>query len=372
MFEQVMFGHCLRGLGRMMLRYQRRIILVVLLLFWPLLFSSGEDRDTYPDILYVGEAPCEYDAEQNCPRMLNLIDLQGDITTLVIGLWLSPETYQWSPDGSQILYRDEGTLQLYDMESAVSTPLAPTLEQPAWTVFSPDGDHLLLTNQDASFARDYDLYLLDLQSGELSLWLEQLPISGQPVWSPDGSYLLISVIDDAEQPALRLYRVNRGDTTLERITGHDDVALEAAPAYSPDGTQMVFTAGNVDENQLYLMEVGTGEVHQLTEGPDAKYTQDWSPDGQFVLFHQQGGYRTRPDPATLQLLHVDTGEIETLVTRPVIGGASWSPDGSQIAFTGGRRSGSDLCLYDLAAHEENCFEDANPFWLSVPLWRPTS
>src|SRR6188768_1737575 len=95
------------------------------------------------------------------------------------------------------------------------------------------------------------------------------------------------------QPALsdrQIAFIYAGDLYVSDLDGHNvrrltsDEGIERSPAFSPDGTQLAFSAeydGNVD---VYVVPVAGGVPRRLTWHPGADVVQGFTPDGIQVLF----------------------------------------------------------------------------------------
>jgi Tol biopolymer transport system component len=99
----------------------------------------------------------------------------------------------------------------------------------------------------------------------------------------------------------------------------------SAAAWSPDGTQLVFSM----QGSLWRQRVGSAEARQLTDGPGYDYQPDWSPDGRRIVYASY-----RDDAVELRLLDLDTDTSSALVANGAVNlEPRWSPDGRRIAFT---------------------------------------
>jgi uncharacterized protein (TIGR01244 family) len=108
-----------------------------------------------------------------------------------------------------------------------------------------------------------------------------------------------------------------------------------SPAISPDGRYVAYTVRetNWDENayetEIWLAEVATGRLLQLTNAKKSSMSPAWSPDGKRVAFASD-----RTDKRHIYLISLDGGEAEQLTSGDEgVGSFSWSPDGKQIAYT---------------------------------------
>ena len=67
-----------------------------------------------------------------------------------------------------------------------------------------------------------------------------------------------------------------GSGRTDLLTGN--MAANTNPAWSPDGTKIVFTSyRDVGEYDLYTMDADGSDVAQLTNLPGGEYTPDWQP-----------------------------------------------------------------------------------------------
>ncbi len=103
---------------------------------------------------------------------------------------------------------------------------------------------------------------------------------------------------------------------------------------SPDRRQLAFrlTTPLLDENRyqrdIYVMEVASGNVRQMTTNDASDYGPVWSPDGKSIVF-----ISTRQNGAQLWKLNMDGGEAQQLTDLPQgAGHPVFSRDGGKIAF----------------------------------------
>lgn len=109
-----------------------------------------------------------------------------------------------------------------------------------------------------------------------------------------------------------------------------------SPVISPDGKYVAYTIRepNWDEDayetEIWLAEVATGSVRQLTNAKKSSTGPDWSPDGTMIAFTS-----TRSDKSQIYIIRLAGGEAEPITSGDdgVAGGFAWSPDGTRIAYT---------------------------------------
>ena len=181
-----------------------------------------------------------------------------------------------------------------------------------------------------------------------------------------------------------IYIASTAGGVAQRLTSH--AGSELYPKFSPDGSQIAFSAEYNGTRQVYVMPAGGGEPRQLTwyndvgpmppRGGTDNRVLDWTPDGQNVLVRmnrvatdERGG---RP-----YLVPVDGG-METPLAIPETGGGMLSPDGTQFVYTpidrdfrswkryrGGRAQ--DVWTYDLVNNTSQQLTD-HPATDHQPMW----
>ena len=103
-----------------------------------------------------------------------------------------------------------------------------------------------------------------------------------PSLSPDGTRVAVGVLDPQTMTRdLWVFDVTRG--TASRVTF--DASDDLNPAWSPDGTRLVFTSDRKGQRDIYQKSVsGIGSDELVFESPEQKSVNDWSADGRYLLY----------------------------------------------------------------------------------------
>jgi dipeptidyl aminopeptidase/acylaminoacyl peptidase len=204
----------------------------------------------------------------------------------------------------------------------------------------------------------------------------ELAAASDPRLSPDGSTVafVVTRVDRSEndyRSAIFLAATD-GSSPPRRLTSGEK--QDAAPRWSPDGTELAFVSNRGGEKmQLYVLPVNGGEPRRLTEAKESVRAPEWSPDGTRLVFssrvpdelyEEEDDRRRAPHRFRRLFFKLDdegwTGNRrEQLFTVAADGssdpvqltfgdfessGATWSPDGTRIAFSSARDEEWDLDL----------------------------
>jgi Tol biopolymer transport system component len=98
--------------------------------------------------------------------------------------------------------------------------------------------------------------------------------------SPDGSRV---ALDRSVSGNLDVWLLEPARRVMTRFTF--DPAVDVAPVWSPDGSRIVFTSARNAVVGLYMKSSsGAGNEELLVQSPQPKVANDWSRDGQFIIY----------------------------------------------------------------------------------------
>jgi tricorn protease len=126
-----------------------------------------------------------------------------------------------------------------------------------------------------------------------------------------------------------LWIVSRSGGGARRLTSTP--SLEIDPYFSPDGSQIAFTATVAGNTDVYVMSSAGGDPRRLTYHPGLDRVRGWKPDGKSVVFASNRTSAPQQSYFQLWTISVDGGLPEMLPLPRAFSGA-YSPDGSRLAY----------------------------------------
>lgn len=180
-----------------------------------------------------------------------------------------------------------------------------------------------------------ELVRLDARSSQWRPYLGG--ISAEAVaFSPDGKFVAYVTF-----PEGILWRADRDGSNRTQLT--DPPLYPALPRWSPDGTQILFTATDAaGDSHSYIVSSQGGAPQPILPGyKDQQGSPSWSPDGRRIVFDSWDGEGESAKHVT-RILDFASRQVTTLPGD--IWAARWSPTGRFLA--GLSHGTSELTLFD--------------------------
>ncbi len=121
-----------------------------------------------------------------------------------------------------------------------------------------------------------------------------------------------------------------------------NATFEVNSVWSPDGSRIIFDSNAEGAFNLYQKATsGAGREEILLRSGNDKNPNDWSKDGRFLLYQENGGQETRLDLWILPL-NGDRKPTSFLQTEFNEGDARFSPDGRWVAYVSDESGASEI------------------------------
>jgi hypothetical protein len=254
---------------------------------------------------------------------------------------------------------------------------------------SPDGRHAVFFSERDRLS--IDLFLADVRTGRVVRKLATTAASARfdslqalrsaGAWSPEGDWFAFPAVRQG-RATLTLVPMREGQRNRELVFEQLGHILTAT--WSPDGKSMAFSALAGGFTDLYVFDLSTGTLRQLTDDAPADLQPAWSHDGRTIAFVTE---RFSSDLAALrfgrpQLALVD---VATNSVRQVDVGDSraqfspgWAVNDDALYFVGDADGVSNVFRLTLAAAdgasaaEGNIVEQLTSVHTGVSGLTPTS
>jgi Tol biopolymer transport system component len=270
----------------------------------------------------------------------------------------------FSPDGKKIIYQSDvnGNWDLFilNLETGETQQVTNTPAHEENPSFSPDGRHIVYTStaddhRDVDFNQKLrDIFVMDLTTHKE----ENLTRNGSDDWLPRYSFSGKFITFVSQRNDLRedvpFYELH-SDIFIMENTGRfqlaltNDAANDGSPQLFPgstdeDGTVIFDSDRNNGKYAIYKMDLRSKEIKQLTFNPNANDVAPCiSASGDKVVF-----FSDRDGNYEVYMMNDDGSAQQRLTSNPADDlNPVFSPDGTKVLFHTNRKGNYDIYVMDL-------------------------
>lgn len=189
-----------------------------------------------------------------------------------------------------------------------------------------------------------EIRVMELDGGpESQSVTPNLNFAAFPCWSPDGTEIAFAVPQETETEILAVTLKTGATRRLALTKGYD-----AYPDWSPDGKRIAYSSQRRQNQDVYALDLSTFKEERVTEHPAPDTSPAFSPDGSRIAFVSQRpdaprGFRFfdslwdffyGDDDLDVWVVELGSGKLKQITTnKGVDRNVRWSPDGRHLAFT---------------------------------------
>ncbi|MGI9103078.1 MAG: Tol-Pal system beta propeller repeat protein TolB [Terriglobales bacterium] len=201
---------------------------------------------------------------------------------------------------------------------------------------SPDGSRVAFS---AMTGGGWNIALYSLDLARLVTFPHYGGTNLSPAWSPDGKLIAFSSSRTGDP---EIFVANSDGTGLRRVTAYK--GPDVSPVWNPKtGTQIAWVSGRSGLPQIYTMESDGTNPQRMTDQGYA-VSPSWSPNGQFLAFAWIRHYGPgMPGSQDIYVMDIATKNIVQLTHEAGRNDfPSWSPDGRHIVYQSSRGGGEQI------------------------------
>lgn len=239
------------------------------------------------------------------------------------GIFLSKIAFSCDRTGKKEIY----TMNFDGSEVRQITKIRSIALGAGW---SNDGTKLAFSvfNRHDDNTRNIDLFEYSFSNGNLRLLSNRKGLNSGASYHPNGKQLGLTLSYSGNPEIYLLNLDSRKVSQLTRSPGFD-----VDPSFSPDGSKIAFVSSRAGKPMVYTMSLANpSDVKRITFAGSYNATPNWAPDSKKLVF--AGWLDGHFDLFTIT---ADGSKIERLTKNEGNNeDPSFSPDGSMIAFSSNR------------------------------------
>ncbi len=192
-----------------------------------------------------------------------------------------------------------------------------------------------------------------------------MPVTQNGTTQSQAGLIFFSMSDGAYK---HLFAYHPSYLPITRLT--DGAWDDESPTVSPDGNQVAFLSNRSGKWDIYLLDLRTNTLSQVTESPEFEGSFGWSPDGKYLIYSV---YLSDHFDLFIQSLV----NLEEPLYQLTNGGSNntqpaWSPDGSRIAFVTDREGNNEIWIAQVPNLEDSFTKLAGEPGVEFthPVWSP--
>jgi Tol biopolymer transport system component len=285
-------------------------------------------------IAYVGLDGNVYVSDQ-AGRNLTQVTDDATIPETETGPYRFYQYPTWSPDGAQLAIvgvSGEGNSSLSEMyfktmdEDGLDKVYSSESMHPFYLYWSPDNETIGFLSTDAT-GQSIILQSVSADGGDPALIDTGAPYYWS--WAPDGKTMIIHTGNAASTTPDHMAFLQMDAEIIENALDSTPASFQA-PAWSPDGSRILITRVNDDDDKEIVIADSAGAFDKTIAEFSINTSFAWSPDSQLVAFIDSASETTAGALGRLHVIDLETNE--DFFQDDEVFAFFWSPNSRKLAY----------------------------------------
>jgi Tol biopolymer transport system component len=283
-----------------------------------------------------------------------------------------------SPNDEYIVFTsnratEPGQPENWEIYVASTSGDASSVQRVTYNAFATDTDPVWGPNNfivyETTRNGNWDLYMVDMGTGQEYQLTDSAADDINPYWSPDGSKLVFQ--SDRDGNGWQIFELDLLSRSIKRLS--DGTSIDVDPQYSDDGSQLLYRSytDSEDNSVITVMNTDGTNAHAITTPEENATNGVWSPSGRFIAYQSD-----LDGDLDIYVTEVATGALRKLTDNDIADYApTWLCGDDRVMFTSEIMNEPDIFEQDVlpldapAVHVEEesdqmTFIDANDIYPS--------
>ena len=256
-------------------------------------FSNTEPRSNVNPAPSPDGKHIAFESDRDWNIEIYIIDIENGVQLNLTNNKTNDYSPTWSPNGKKIAFISDRDAVVVNSERGISTNNIYIMNADGSNVrrlttnnvtagygglsWSPDGMKLAFNLSNSTPAGGYFAMGIHVLTISNSMFTNLTGASDNryccPKWSPDGKYILYSVLDVGSKS---IYVMNADGSNKIALT-HNSSYFDTEPSWSPDGKYILFSSNRDGQYHIYSMNADGSNQNRLTDGPAKDSFPVWLP-----------------------------------------------------------------------------------------------
>jgi TolB protein len=179
----------------------------------------------------------------------------------------------------------EGVIRIHELSSGNERVLDTGKGVSVQPAFAPSGKEIIYVRFSETVPDDTDLYIIDSETKKSIPFLGQTSQQFYPACSLDGerlAYVNVHCSDPCGRLIQEVWTADRFGKNARQLLLTNSTCEK--PSWSPDVRRLAFSSDMNGNFDIYIYELDSGQLRQVTKDPGLDTSPAWSPDGSRLAF----------------------------------------------------------------------------------------